>query len=118
MIELLIKNTKQLVNKKRKTSSERKEYKTSNEPQSWEYQSFFQRSDEERKDLREKIRFLHLARNFTKKTPYKKVEEKVSDENRLLSGPCRKLYLLIEQYIPEVFSEKDVRDWVGYKDED
>jgi hypothetical protein len=102
-----------LASQKRLTSIERKQYKKENTPDSnYIYERHFQNSDENRKELRRKIRFLHLANNFVKKTPYKRVEAKVHEENRLCSADCKEIHSVIEIYFPGEKTQQDIEDWV------
>lgn len=114
----LIKKIKRLSHEKRKTSLDRQKYKKSNSPDTLgSYTRFFSESDWKRQKLRSEIRFLHLTYNFIKGTPYKKVEEKVSKENQLLTYYCNKVFNLVEQYIPGEFTLKEVTEWVGCYEE-
>lgn len=114
----IVEEIKTLADKKRKSSAERNQYKNSHKPQaSGSYERFFEESDSKRKSLREEIRFLHLAYNFIKRTPYKRVELRVSEENRLLSYHCENIFSLIERYTPGVFSKEQVLNWVRQNDE-
>jgi len=113
----LTEDIRQLVKKKKESSKERRETKSSKKPENGiSYKTFFERSDYKRQLLREELRFLHLTYNFIKGTPYKKVEPRVSEENRLLRCHCRNLFYLIEQYMPEVFAKEQVFNWVGRDD--
>jgi hypothetical protein len=109
---------KRLSSKKKESSQERKLYKKENSSRREEnkYSYFFSESDSQRAMLREQIRFLHLAYNFIKGVPYKKVEAKVEEGNQVLSWHCGRIFSLIKKYIPDVFVKEQIQDWVKQSD--
>ena len=109
----LVAKIEDLVSQKKLTSTERKQYKKENTPDSnYIYERHFQNSDEKRRRLRKEIRFLHLANNFIKNTPYKKVEARIHEENKLLSVDYRNIHLIIETYFPGKKTQQDIESWV------
>ena len=113
----LTEEIKRLTIKKKNSSLERRKYKNTHNPEKdTGYSEFFYRSDNVRKSTREQIRFLHLAHNFIKGTPYKKVEAIVSEENQLLHWGCNQIFSLIEKYVPGVFTKEEVIEWVERTD--
>ncbi len=66
-----------------------------------------------RVNLRKYGRFLHLANNFLRGTSYKRVEASTSDENILDSKDCRKIFLIVDEYFPTMFTVEEVEGWVN-----
>ena len=109
-----IRSLSQTQREERKSRSETKAHK---ENLSWEsYRQWFWSSDNRKQNNRNKLRSLHLAANFLRRTPYWKVETTTIEEPLL--GPIIEALALAQGLrwhdIPDE-TRKEVKAWIQAK---